>query len=134
VRRLGEESGVAVTSRVGAGAGGSGVIICPAGAQFGEALEFVRGEPQGGGACGDHGGGGGGLFVGGGGGGGGGGMMRKLLPGGGGLPSGGSLRRNLCDERRVLGNSLEISSCDERRGGEVPLICSSSSSPLIKLL
>jgi hypothetical protein len=121
VRRLGEEPDVAVTGRVGAGAGGSGVIICPAGAQFGEALEFVRGEPQGGGAGGDHGGGGGGLFDGrggGGGGGGGGGMMRKLLPGGGGLPSGGSLwiRRNLRDERRVLGDSLEISSCDEKRG------------------
>jgi hypothetical protein len=45
-------------------------------------------------------------------------MMRKLLPGGGGLPSGGSLwiRRNLRDERRVLGDSLEISSCDEKRG------------------
>ncbi len=131
--RLGEESGVAVTGRVGAGVGGSGVIICPAGAQFGEALEFVTGEPQGGGAGVDHGGGGGGLFDGGGGGGG---MMRKLLPGGGGLPSGGSLwiRRNLCDERRVLGDSLVISSCDERRGGEVPLISSSSSSPLIKLL
>jgi hypothetical protein len=134
VRRLGEEPGVAVTSRVGAGAGGSGVIISPAGAQFGEALEFVRGEPQGGGAGGDHGGGGGGLLDGGGGGGGGGGgMMRKLLPGGGGLPTGGSLRRNLCDEGRVLGDSLVISCCDERRGGEAPLI-SSSSSPLIKLL
>jgi hypothetical protein len=59
-------------------------------------------------------------------------MMRKLLPGGGGLPSGGSLWRNLCDERRVLGDSLVIS-CDERRGGEAPLI-SSSSSALIKLL
>jgi hypothetical protein len=133
VRRLGEEPGVAVTSRVGAGVGESGVIICPAGAQLGEALEFVRGEPQGGGGGGDHGGGGGGLFDGGGGGGGGGGMMRKLLPGGGGLPSGGSLWRNLCDERRVLGDSLVISSCDERRGGEAPLI-SSSSSALIKLL